>query len=519
MKPAVQKTTDSAKEPYNNLKHFFAHAQSLFHIKSILGMDMMTNMPRGGLAQRINDIASLTKRIYAETITKQVQTALESAESDREKNPVAWSEWDKRNLEEMRWMYDNLAAVPPELFLASIRASNEGRLRHNDALKNNDWNGVKPWLKDVIELTRRSLTYKQKLFGTRSHYETLLRGYARDMSEKDIDTLLDKMASPLRSIMDEAVEKRKSMPLPKKLEKSFSRDEQLELFNKILADMGFDFDRGSITTTQSAAAAGGHRNETRMLIRSQDHGDLLTGVEDTLYQGAKCVYIQGLPEQWLYQPVGNTPEIILIDAHSLLMETMIGHSPYFLTYLVNTATKMHPHWASKGFDAENLYRLKNALRPAANETDADELTRLMQKTMRVRIEKDLINGALKVDDLPERWAADTEKTFGIRPKNPAQELLQSPAWYTGRFGYLSATLLAHAGAAQLEDALFSANKNLAGQIEKGDFSGLMKWLRTNLYEKGRLKGGLALIEDASGHKLTEKPLLNHLRRRFLNEKA
>lgn len=520
MKQATPKKQSGATpESYDNLKHFYAHAQSLFHIKSIMGMDMMTVMPPRAAAQRIHDIAGLTKRVYAETITKQVLAALEDSENDFDRNPGDWNAWDRRNLEEMRWIYDNLAAVPPDLFLASIRVSNEGRRRYSEAYKANDWNGIKGWLKDVIDLNHRIIGYKQKLYGTKSHYETLLAGYMRDMKEKDLTALLDSLNAPIRAIADEVLERQKRRKAPQGLSSSFSKAEQMRLNYKLLQDMGFDFERGTLSVTSyEAATAGGHCNEARILIGCRDNGDILQSIEDSLYQGAKGIYIQGLPEAWLYQPVGNTPDTVVMEAHSLLIETIIGRMPQFFSYLVRTATDMFPDWRSGAFEAENLYHLKKIVKFTAARRDADELSRFFHGHMRTGIERDIINGTLKVDDLPERWAADSKEFLGVEPKTPAQGCLQCQDWFMGRFGYFPVSIVSHVSAAQLEDALFKTFGNLPDMVEKGEFSQITGWLRENLHGRARLKNSLETIAEASGADLSGEALLTHLNRRYLKDK-
>ena len=73
----------------------------------------------------------LQKRIYAETTTPTVTKLLEQVEQEAEKNPDRWNEWDKANLREMRRIHSHLSALPPELYIASVQITNEGRKMHS----------------------------------------------------------------------------------------------------------------------------------------------------------------------------------------------------------------------------------------------------------------------------------------------------------------------------------------------------------------------------------------------------
>ena len=87
---------------YNDLKFYFANLNTMFSIRNTLAIDMMTAMPTGSLKRRINDISSITKRIYAETTTPTVTGLLEKVEQEASSKPEAWNVWDKANLSEMR---------------------------------------------------------------------------------------------------------------------------------------------------------------------------------------------------------------------------------------------------------------------------------------------------------------------------------------------------------------------------------------------------------------------------------
>lgn len=505
--------------PYENLKRIFAHTQSLFHIKSILGQDMMTVMPRGGTAQRIEDISNLTKRVYAETINNKTKDCLLKAEEALQTQPDSWSEWDRQNLKEMRWIYDNMAATPPELFVSSIHAANEGRVHYFEALRNNDWETIKPWLKKVLELQRHILGRKQELFKTKSLYETALFLFMRDANEDKIMGMLDRLAVPLRQIGDDILEQQKTKTPPKPLTGNYPRSEQMDVNCTLLEKFGFDFNRGTLTITRHGPTAGGHGDEARILVRCEDHEHFMRSIEDTLYYGAKGLYMQGLPQSWMNQPVGKTPGTLMLEANSILIETIIGRTPQFFTYLVKLATEKYPHWASESFEVENLYQLRKIVKTTALRQDADELTRFFHDLMRTRIERDLINGDLGVDELPERWRAESLELLHLEPENMAEGLLQSPNWFIGNFGTSPLFILSYIAAAQIQDKIFGDVKDFAGSIARGEFGEIAGWLKNNIYDKARSRLSFELIREVTGQELHEEFLLSHLKRRYLSARG
>ena len=70
-------------------------------------------------------------------------------------------------------------------------------------------------------------------------------------------------------------------------------------------------------------------------------------------------------------------------------------------------------------DAEEFYRAVNRVRPSLIRVEADELTYNFHIMLRVEIEMALIEGSLKVADLPEAWAAAMQSTLGLTPPDDA----------------------------------------------------------------------------------------------------
>ena len=101
--------------------------------------------------------------------------------------------------------------------------------------------------------------------------------------------------------------------------------------------------------------------------------------------------------------------------------------------------------------------------------------------LRYELEKQLLSGELAVRDLPEAWNAGMEQRLGIRPPNDMEGCLQDIHWAIGSFGYFPSYALGAVIAAQLSESLRIDVPALDEQLARGEFSGLLEWLRTNVY--------------------------------------
>ncbi len=165
--------------------------------------------------------------------------------------------------------------------------------------------------------------------------------------------------------------------------------------------------------------------------------------------------------------------------------------------------------------ADNLYALKNWVRPGTDRKSADELTYFFHILLRMRLERDMIGGRLAVKDLPDAWNAGMKELIGIEPTTHAQGCLQDVHWFVGKFGYFPAYTLGHMIAAQIHDRMKRDIQNIPELMKTGDFLPIQAWLADRIYSKGRLMRTDALLENVTGSRLSPGPLIAHLQERYL----
>ena len=512
------KTVAEPAAGYNDLKFYFANLNTMFSIRNTLAIDMMTAMPAGSISRRIQDISSITKRIYAETTTPTVSKLLDQVENEAAKSPDNWNEWDKANLTEMRRIHSHLSALPPELYIASVQVSSEGRKLHAQALQQNDWKSAEPYIQKVVDLYKKISELKQKKFETPSPYRALLMGYASDISDRQMDDLYDGLLDPLRGLYTKALDHQKQQDAPIALDGDFSKTDQMWLNKTVLEMMGFDFNRGGLYVSNLSPMTGGNPDDVRVLVRCGDNNNFLDSLEDTLYQGARGLYYQNLPKDWHSQPVGQDQGAIMLNALSQLYETIIGRTPQFFDFISVRAEGVFRQFKNKSFEPENLYQLKKVINPTSIRNDADELSKIFHDILRYRIERDLINGGLEVKDIQERWNEESKNLLGSTPTNDSEGVLQNPDWFTGRFGFIPTNTLSHIIAAELHDTLYDNIDDLPTQIQKGNLNKVGDWIKTNIHEVGRSQGTFETVKKITGKDLSTDSLIKHLERRYLSDK-
>jgi carboxypeptidase Taq len=134
--------------------------------------------------------------------------------------------------------------------------------------------------------------------------------------------------------------------------------------------------------------------------------------------------------------------------------------------------------------------------------------------VRFELEQALLSGDLPVADVPAAWNQKYQETLGVTPQRDAEGCLQDIHWSAGLVGYFPTYTLGNLYAAQLFAQAGSEVSDMNLAFARGDFRGLLSWLRTKVHREGQRYRPVDLIERITGSNLTHVPLISALRRKY-----
>jgi carboxypeptidase Taq len=315
----------------------------------------------------------------------------------------------------------------------------------------------------------------------------------------------------LPSLIREAIVAQESRPLLP-LEGKFPPGKQRALIVEIMKAIGFPFDRGRLDESEhpfTEGVPGDIRVTTRL-----DSNDIFSGLLGALHETGHAMYDLGLPQDWRDQPVGRDRGMALEESQSLLIEMIVCRSRPFVRYVQPLLAK---HFAVSGpeWDAENVYAHLTRVRRGLIRVDADELTYPLHIMLRYELEKQLLSGELAVRDLAEAWNTGMEQRLGIRPGSDVEGCLQDIHWAVGSFGYFPSYALGAVIAAQLYESLRADVPALDEQLARGEFAGLLGWLRTHVYGLGAKVPVQDLLKGATGKPLSATSFVRYVEAKYL----
>jgi len=497
-----------ALSPYQQLEQEFRRLHAFRGAASVLRWDAAVMMPRGAADLRGEQLAAIETETHTLVTSPRVSRLLDRAEA----NAQGMEEWQLANLREMRRERDHAIATPQNLVSRLAKATSRAEIKWIEARQKSDFALFAPMLEEVVALTRDKASLLGKALNL-DPYEALVDEFSPGLRLTEIDQIFTTVGRRLPGLIHEVIELQSQRPILE-ITGRFTPSKQRQLATELMKTLGFSFERGRLDESEHPFT-GGVPGDIRITTRFNSN-DVLTGLMGVLHEAGHAMYDNGLPEAWRAQPVGRDAGMAMQESQSLLLEMLICRNRPFLRYLKPLLEKTFgvtgPEW-----EVENLYRLLTRVRRSLVRVDADEVTYPVHIVLRYEIENELLNGGLKVKDLPEAWNSRIEDRLGVRPANDAEGCLQDVHWAVGSFGYFPSYAIGSVIAGQLYERLRADRPELDDEIAAGQFSGLFDWLRENVHGLGASLSTPALITAATGKPLTAAAWLRYVEAKYLEE--
>jgi carboxypeptidase Taq len=211
------------------------------------------------------------------------------------------------------------------------------------------------------------------------------------------------------------------------------------------------------------------------------------------------------------------------ESQSLFLEMQVCRSRAFLEFAAPLIAKAFPDMVEsnpEAFSPENLFRQLTRISPGLIRVDADEASYPSHIVLRFELEKGLIDGSLKAEDVPEAWNAGMRELLGLSTCGDDRNgCMQDVHWPAGMFGYFPTYTLGALTAAQLFQAARRDHPGLLEDIRRGEFAPLDSWLRERIWSQGSLLDTPTLVERATGSALSTTAFEQHLERRYLGQES
>jgi carboxypeptidase Taq len=301
------------------------------------------------------------------------------------------------------------------------------------------------------------------------------------------------------------------------LRTSFQEAQQLSFSRAVVGRLGYDFTRGRLDKTHHPFCTRFGSDDVRITTRVRDD-DLGDALFSTIHEAGHALYELGVSADLDGTPVGSGTSAGVHESQSRLWENVVARSLPFWTHFYPALRRTFPGQ----FDSvplDTFYRAINKVERSLIRTDADEVTYNLHVMLRFELELDLLEGRLRVQDLPEAWRASMQSALGVSPPDDRDGCLQDVHWYGGWIGgSFQSYTIGNILSAQFYAAAVAAHPGIPHDIERGVFDTLHGWLRDNIYRHGRKFPPNELIARATGASVDApmniQPYIEYLRTKY-----
>lgn len=170
--------------------------------------------------------------------------------------------------------------------------------------------------------------------------------------------------------------------------------------------------------------------------------------------------------------------------------------------------------ALAGVSVADFHFAVNHVEPSLVRVGADEVTYNLHIVLRFDLERALIAGDLEATDVPAAWNELSLRYLDLAPRDAAEGCLQDGHWAAGLIGYFPTYTLGNLIAAQLFARAQAELGVRDGPFARGEFGGLLGWLRDRVYRRGHLYPAARLLERVTGSPLDPRHLVRALHTKY-----
>ena len=485
----------------DQLKQRSAELMDLQYALALLQWDQEVLIPSRAAEGRARQMATLSGVIHRKQTAPELGALLDQAAQRQDGWPVA----DRALVRVMKRQYDQSTRLPEEFVTRFSHLTSRALAVWTEARKRSDFPRFAPLLEEVVAMCRRKADY---LGYPQVPYDALLDLHEEGLTTARVEEILAGLAGPLTDLVRKL---RGAGGSELRFAEPFRREEQAAFADRLLAAIGFDFERGrqDISAHPFTTSLGHHDHR----VTNRYRPDGLDFIFSALHEGGHALYEQNIGEALAGTALDSGISLGVHESQSRLWENIVGRSLPFWEHFYPELRQAFPAQLGDLPLADFVAGL-NLVRPGLIRVEADEVSYNLHVLIRFELEKVLIDGTLAVADLPAAWNEKYRDALDVRVERDAEGVLQDIHWSHGSFGYFPTYTIGNLAAAQIWEAYRGFDPHPEETLRRGDLARVRSWLAERIYRHGSIYPPAELIAAVTGRPLAADSFLSYLATKY-----
>jgi len=255
---------------------------NLNNILALLQWDQEVMMPAGAAEGRASQFSVLTTIVHQKISDPILGEILQELAEK-----VDLSSADQALVRVLRREYDKNIKLPEKFVADFAKLTSEALPVWVNARKHNEFKQFLPMLERVVHMCRQQADF----LGFRQHpYDALLDLYEEGLTTKNLDTLFGNLKTDLSQLLQSKISQQKPCPEKLKQIRPMAQEAQVRFSEKLLAGIGYDFNRGRQDISAHPFTTSLGHNDRRVTNRFRP--DSLEFIFSALHEGGHALYEQ-----------------------------------------------------------------------------------------------------------------------------------------------------------------------------------------------------------------------------------
>jgi carboxypeptidase Taq len=493
-----------------SIERLQTHLQQLHNLSiayHMLFWDQNVFMPPDGDKSRAAQMATLKQLHHEKLTSEETARVIEAARAELDNGDSD----NARLVHVASEDYTYASALPGDFVARYTRTTAEAFTVWKQAKETNNYALFAPMLQRIIDLKLEEADIR----GYDDHpYDVLLGMWERGMTTKRVRELFDAHRDDLVAL-SAAVNAQADLVDDSTLHQHFPVAGQQELAQRASRAIGIDYDTWAhFATSPHPFCLQIARDDIRITTRFVE--DFFNpAFYGTLHESGHGLHGRGIAPHLDGTFLSNMEDYShgLAESQSRTWENLVGRSRAFWEWFFPQAQAVFPE-QFKDADAEMLYRAVNRSYAQPIRIEADELTYNLHIMLRFELEVALVEGAIRVDKLPDAWNDKVKAYFGITPEDHTRGVLQDVHYSMGGIGAFTGYAIGNLLASQFYTQAEQALPDIPAQIAQGNFAPLREWLTTNIYQHGRKFNAEEMAQRVTGKPIQSQDFVTYLREKY-----